>query len=76
VWYSLVQHVSWDDFFYPLLGVLAVVFFQMIWITYPLALANQWLVREILEKPIGQQEQVVRRDGILDRLIAFLKSKI
>jgi hypothetical protein len=76
VWYSLVQHVPLADFFYPLLGVLAVVFFHMIWITYPLALANQWLVREILEKPIGQQEQVARRDGILDRLIALLKSKI
>ena len=76
VWFCVVQRVSWDEFFYPLLGVLAVVFFHMIWITYPLALANQWLLKEILVNPIRPQAQVVRRDGILNRLIDSLRRKI
>lgn len=76
VWYSVVDRVSLDSFFYSLLGILAVVFFQMIWITYPLALANQWLVREILDNPIRPQERVVGRDGILERLIVFIRRKI
>ena len=76
VWFSLIQRVSWGDFFYSLLGVLAVVFFHMIWITYPLALANQWLIREILDTPIRPQELFVRRNGILERLIFFLRSNI
>ncbi len=76
VWFSLVQRVSLGDFFYPLFGVLAVVFFHMIWITYPLALANQWLIREILENHIRPQAKVIRRDGILNRLIDSIRRKI
>jgi hypothetical protein len=76
VWSSLVQNFLLKNFDQALLGVLAVVFIQMIWITYPLALANQWLVREILDNPIRPQAQVVRRDGIVERLIVFLRSKI
>jgi hypothetical protein len=76
VWFSVIQRVSFDDFFYPLLGVLTVVFFHMIWITYPLALANQWLLKEILDNPVRPQAQVVRRNGILNRLIDSIRRKI
>jgi hypothetical protein len=75
-WCFLVQPFLMSDLGYAFLGVLAVVFFHMIWITYPLALANQWLVREILDTPIRPQERVVRRDGVLERLVVFLRSKI
>jgi len=76
VWFGVVERVSWDELIYPLLGVLAVVFFHMIWITYPLALANQWLLKEILDNPIRPQAELVRRDGILNRLIVFIRRKI
>ena len=75
-WCLLIQPFLMTDFGYAFLGVLAVVFFHMIWMTYPLALANQWLVREILDTAIRPQEPVVRRDGILERLVVFLRSKI
>jgi len=75
-WSILVQPFLLSNIIYAFFGVLAVVFFQMIWITYPLALANQWLVREILDNHIRSQVQVVRREGILDRLIVYLKSRI
>ena len=75
-WSLLVQPFLMSDLAYAFLGVLAVVFVHMIWITYPLALANQWLVREILDIPGCPQDRVVRRDGFLERLVVFLRSKI
>ena len=75
-WSILVQPFLMSNLGYAFLGVLAVVFFHMIWISYPLALVNQWLIKEILDNSIRPQKLVMRRDGILERFIIFLRSRI
>ncbi|MGL4400534.1 MAG: hypothetical protein ACRCXD_11745 [Luteolibacter sp.] len=75
-WCILVQPFLMDNLGYAFLGVLTAIFFHMIWITYPLALANQWLLREILDTSIRPQERAVLRYGIIERLVVFLRSKI
>ena len=75
VWYITDEGMS-SDWFYQLYWVLAVVFFHMVWITYPLALANQWLIRELLLPPVASPASTSKCAGFLDRAVGFLKKRI
>jgi hypothetical protein len=75
-WFIVVQFAPWDEFFYGILGVLVVVFYQMIWMTYPIALINQWLVKEILDNPISPRQSIIRQSVFLERLMVSLRNKI
>ncbi|WP_411827920.1 hypothetical protein [Luteolibacter sp. AS25] len=76
-WYSLIDRISPADFVYPLLGSLYLILWKMIWITYPLALANQWLIRCLLH-PLRPcvPHPMVKSDGLIHRILLYLGKRV